>query len=205
MERLLDCPPVFFRHQYRVGPLPRDQDRLARSRYLIQQPVQPPSRPAHRHRFHNLIVRQPVRHVNLNLRGTRERHPEKLDEKVAYSGRWSLRVDLEGKQNPAFGRVAQRAVVREGAYRLRGFVKTDEITTNRGLALRIFDAESPGRLNLRTEEVAGTNEWKVLEKTFQVPSGTRLVEVQLNREESLKFDSKIRGTLWLDDVALERR
>jgi hypothetical protein len=95
-------------------------------------------------------------------------------------------------------------VVREGDYRLRGFVKTDEITTNRGLALRVFDAESPGRLDVRTEEVAGTNEWRLLEKTFQVPRDTRLVEVQLSREGSLKFDSKIRGTLWLDDVTLER-
>jgi len=57
---------------------------------------------------------------------------------------------------------------------------------------------------VRTEELTGTNEWRLLEKTFAAGRGTRLIEVQLSREPSLKFDNKIRGTLWLDGVTLER-
>lgn len=70
--------------------------------------------------------------------------------------------------------------------------------------MRVFDVESPGRLDARAEEVTGSNEWRLLEKTFVVGRGTRLVEVQLSREPSLKFDNKIRGRLWLDSVTLER-
>jgi hypothetical protein len=43
-----------------------------------------------------------------------------------------------------------------------------------------------------------------LELTFTAGQGTQLIEVQLSREPSLKFDNKIRGTLWLDGVTLER-
>jgi hypothetical protein len=35
-----------------------------------------------------------------------------------------------------------------------------------------------------------------------IPERTRLVEVRLVREASLKFDSKIRGTAWIDEVRL---
>ena len=32
--------------------------------------------------------------------------------------------------------------------------------------MRVFDAESPGRLDVRTEELTETNDWALLEKTF---------------------------------------
>ncbi len=101
-------------------------------------------------------------------------------------------------------RVAQRTVIREGTYRLRAYAKTEGLSTDRGLSVRVFDVESPGRLDARTEELTGTQEWRLLEKTFRAGRGTRLIEVQLSREPSLKFDDKIRGTLWMDGVTLER-
>jgi hypothetical protein len=113
-------------------------------------------------------------------------------------------VELGGKENLSYGGVAQRTVVRAGRYRLRAYAKTEELSTDRGLAVRVFDVESPGRLDVRTEELKGTNEWKQVELTFTAGQGTQLIEVQLSREPSLKFDNKIRGTLWLDGATLER-
>ncbi len=127
-----------------------------------------------------------------------------MDGSVLHSGRRSLRVELEGKENLSYGGVAQRTVVREGTYRVRAYAKTEGLSTDRGLAVRVYDVESPGRLDVRTEELTGTNEWRLLEKTFTAGRGTQLIEVQLSREPSLKFDNKIRGTLWLDGVTLER-
>jgi hypothetical protein len=127
-----------------------------------------------------------------------------MDGSVLHSGRRSLRVELGGNENLTYGGVAQRTVVREGTYRLRAYAKTEGLSTDRGLALRVFDVESPGRLDVRTEELTGTNEWRLLERTFRAGRGTQLIEVQLSREPSLKFDNKIRGTIWLDAVTLER-
>jgi hypothetical protein len=127
-----------------------------------------------------------------------------LDGSVSHAGRRSLRVELGGKANLSYGGVAQRTVVRAGTYRLRAYAKTEGLSTDRGLALRVFDVDSPGRLDVRTEELTGTSEWKPLELTFTAGQGIQLIEVQLSREPSLKFDNKIRGTLWLDGVRLER-
>ncbi len=75
-----------------------------------------------------------------------------LDQSVVHSGRRSLGVELEGKENLSYGSVAQGTVVREGAYRLSGYIRTEGLTTDRGMAFRVFDVESPGRLDARTEE-----------------------------------------------------
>ena len=39
---------------------------------------------------------------------------------------------------------------------------------------------------------------------FDAPRGGALVRVLLARKPSLKFDSKIAGTVWIDDVSLIR-
>jgi hypothetical protein len=127
-----------------------------------------------------------------------------LDGSAAHSGSRSLRVEFQGKENLSYGGLSQTTVIRDGTYRFRAYARTEGLSTDRGVMLRVFDVESPGRLDVRTEELTGTNGWKLLEKTFTAGQGTKLIAVQLVREPTLKFDNKFRGTLWLDDVTLER-
>ena len=126
----------------------------------------------------------------------------KRDSTVARQGGWSLRIHFDGKENVAYSDIAERVVVSPGAYRFEAWIRTEEITTDQGIGWRIFDAESPSRLNLDFENRVGTAEWTKLEKTFVVPSETRLLEVQVVRRRSLKFDNKISGTAWIDAVSL---
>jgi hypothetical protein len=112
-------------------------------------------------------------------------------------------VDFLGQSNVAFDHVSQLAVVEPGLYRFRAYVKTEEITTDQGVRFRIADAVSPGRLEVITEGFTLTRDWTEVEQTVRVPAGTGLVTVQVVRQASMKFDNKIRGTAWVDDVALE--
>ena len=126
----------------------------------------------------------------------------KRDSTVARQGGWSLRTHFDGKENVAYSDIAERVVVSPGAYRFEAWVRTEEIATDQGIGWRIFDAESTSRLNLDFENRVGTAEWTKLEKNFVVPSQTRLLEVQVVRRRSLKFDNKISGTAWIDAVSL---
>jgi hypothetical protein len=83
-------------------------------------------------------------------------------------------------------------------------VRAEQITTDQGIGFRIVDAEEPGRLDVKTPRLSGTHDWTSIETRFIVPQQTRLVEVQVIREPSLKFDNKISGTAWVDDVRLTR-
>lgn len=126
------------------------------------------------------------------------------DESVAGAGRWSLRIRFEGRENLAYRHVSQRAFVRPGSYRFEARVRTEGITTDQGIGFRILDPEDPRRLDVTTERVTGTTEWRRLEKRLVAGNATGLVEIQVIREPSLKFDNKIRGTMWIDEVKLGR-
>jgi len=58
------------------------------------------------------------------------------------------------------------------------------------------------RLNFTTESMPGTNDWKRIEQAFQVLPGTELVKMCLVRKPPLRFDTLIRGTVWVDDVRI---
>ncbi len=125
----------------------------------------------------------------------RERHPDG-------DAAWSLRLDFDGQANLNYSHVRQQAVVRPGRHRFRARVRPNHLTTDQGIGFRIFDPNNWRRLDVRTAHVSGTSGWTRVEKHFTIPPGTELVEVWIVRWPSLKFDNKIGGTVWIDDVSL---
>ena len=87
-------------------------------------------------------------------------------------------------------------------YRFRGWVRCENVTTDQGVGFRIEDAESGARLHLEFGNLLGTAGWQPVEQAFVTPAQTRLLRVQVVRRPSWKFDSKIGGTVWLDDLEL---
>jgi hypothetical protein len=126
------------------------------------------------------------------------------DSGAAASGKWSLGVRFEGKENVSYRHVSQMAVVEPGMYRFRALMQTEAVTTDEGVGFRIVDAEDPQRLDVSTERLAGTRRWREVEQAFRVPERTRLLEIEISRKPSLRFDNKISGTVWVDAAVLER-
>ncbi len=121
------------------------------------------------------------------------------DSSLAFQGRWSLRIQFAGDQNVAYAHVSQAVYLPPGAYRLAAMVRTEALTTNQGILLRV----SGDRLDARTSHLIGTNDWTPLETVFSVPPSIDLVTVQVFRQPSLKFDNKIAGTAWIDAVTIQ--
>jgi tetratricopeptide (TPR) repeat protein len=122
------------------------------------------------------------------------------DASVAHTGAYSLRIRFAGKTNVNYGNTFETAFVIPGTYRFEAFVRTERITTDEGIGFHIY-AEGPG-LDIKTEKLVGTNDWKKVERVITVPTGVRLLQVRVIREPSLKFDSLIAGTAWIDSVRL---
>lgn len=124
------------------------------------------------------------------------------DAHAAHSGANSLRLEFDGSSNLAYRHTAQRVVAPPGRYRFRAFVRTERLTTDRGIRFRIFDAASPARLEAATEQAGGTRGWTELSARLTVAAPTRLLAIELTREPSLQFDNRFSGTVWIDDVEL---
>jgi hypothetical protein len=126
------------------------------------------------------------------------------DDSVFHSGKWSLRVEFNGAENVTYSNLSQLAWVGPGRYRLRAWIRTDKITTNEGIRMEVNDAEIAGRFAMQTDSISGTSDWQVIEETFTVPSQTALLSVRLVRLPSRKFDNKVSGSVWIDDMILTR-
>ena len=124
------------------------------------------------------------------------------DVQTVHSGAHSLRIRFEGKENVNYSHVSQTAFVKPGRYYFEAYVRTEQLTTDEGIGFHIFDPATSSRLDVRTARLTGTNDWRKIEQIFDVPPQTRLIQIQVVRQPSLKFDNDISGTVWIDTVKL---
>ena len=127
------------------------------------------------------------------------------DSEVFFEGGWAFRITFDGTTNLSYDHVAQVVVVRPGRHRLTARVRTQDITTDQGVKLRVVDTKRRAALDVSTKAVRGTTDWATLETEFTVPRETRLLRISVSRRKSRKLDNKIAGTVWLDDVSLVRK
>lgn len=115
----------------------------------------------------------------------------------------SLRISYGGEENIAFHHLYQIVpVVPLQSYRLSYEWKSKWITTDQGPFVEIYGYDQKG-LYQKGAMILGTNSWQTKTIEFAVPVECHAVVVRLRRLKSRRFDSKIAGTLWLDDFKLE--
>ncbi|MFZ0242884.1 MAG: hypothetical protein WAL90_14670 [Desulfobacterales bacterium] len=122
----------------------------------------------------------------------------------ARQGRYALQIDFSGRENISFYHLYQIFTIDPHAgYRLTYAWKSRGLTTDQGPFLEIYgfdreDYDETGPM------MTGTHDWRSETIAFEPPEGCRAVVVRLRRQPSNRFDSKIGGTLWLDDFRLEK-
>ena len=126
------------------------------------------------------------------------------DTSTYHSPSRALLVQFPGKQNLQYQHVYQYVKVSPGqSYRLQAFMKTENITTDSGPRLEVYDAYNAAALNKLTDDLTGTSDgWTSLLLDFATGPKTELIVVRLVRLPSKKFDNLISGKVWLDDVQL---
>ena len=116
------------------------------------------------------------------------------DSAVAHGGRRSLKIAFDAADNLDFHHVWQPVWLGPGRYRLTAWIRTENLSTDQGIGLRIDGAA--------TEAFTGTHDWTQVTTDFTVAGKPALEKLEIVRHPSLKFDSKPRGTVWVDDVEL---
>ena len=127
-----------------------------------------------------------------------------LDTSTYHSPSHALLVQFPGKQNLQYQHVYQYVKVSPGqSYRLQALMKTEDITTDSGPRLEVYDAYNAAALDKSTDDLTGTSDgWTSLLLDFATGPKTELIVVRLVRLPSKKFDNLISGKVWLDDVRL---
>ena len=125
------------------------------------------------------------------------------DDDVAHSGRWAVRITFDGSSNPDFRNLWQVCPVEpDRHYHFAAYVRVEGISTDSGVRFAIHDTLRPAALQILTPDLVGTHPWSLLEADLVTGPETHLLTIALRRLPSWKFDNKLRGTVWVDDVSL---
>lgn len=166
-------------------------------------------KPIYQETSRNLIVNGDFEEHPLNMGfdwriGSFEDAEAELDETTYHSPSHALLIQFSGKQNLDYRQIYQFVRVQAGRpYRLRGLMKTEEITTDSGPRLEVRDAYDPGALEKFSDHVTGTTTgWTTLTLDFNSGPKTELIIVGIARLPSHKLNNKIAGKVWVDDLSL---
>jgi len=126
-----------------------------------------------------------------------------IDTGVAHSGARSLRIDFNGSVNQDFSQLVQWVAVEpQRRFRFAAYLRTEGISTDSGARFLIFDPHHPTVPQTLTRDLTGTHPWSLVDAELTTGPETRLLAVVLRRVPSRKFDNKLQGTVWVDDVSL---
>ena len=121
---------------------------------------------------------------------------------VSYTRGDGLDVRFLGDVNVADAGVRQRVVVSPGVYRFTAEWSAENLTTDQGVYFEIADAEDSSRLHRESPLVEGTMARASVAVYIPVTEATRVLQVQLRRRPSLRFDNKMAGVLHIHRVEL---
>jgi tetratricopeptide (TPR) repeat protein len=125
------------------------------------------------------------------------------DSDVVHVGGRALRITFDGSANLDFQNLWQFSPVEpRHRYHFAAYLRLDGISTDSGIRFAIHDAFHPAALQILSPDLVGSHPWSVVEADFVTGPETHLLTIALRRVPSWRFDNKIRGTVWVDDVSL---
>jgi hypothetical protein len=126
-----------------------------------------------------------------------------LDTKEKHSGNRSLRLTFNGLSNVNFNDVCQYVPLQPAtAYLFSAWVMTRSLSTDQGVRFGLQSMGDSSKSIAWTEDVEGTQPWTKVELSWNSASDVHELHLCVSRPPSAKFDSKIRGSAWIDDVVL---
>ncbi|MCB2148587.1 MAG: hypothetical protein KQI81_19065 [Deltaproteobacteria bacterium] len=125
-------------------------------------------------------------------------------ETEAVEGNYALKITFNGHKNISFQHLHQIfEVTPQEKYRLTYAWKSNWITTDEGPFVEVVGYDQQG-LYRAGPMITGTQGWQEESIEFEVPADCHAAVVRLRRRTSMRFDAKIRGTVWLDNFRLVR-
>lgn len=117
----------------------------------------------------------------------------------------AARLIFYGQANLAFHHLYQIVPVTPGTpCRLRWWWRGQALTTDQGPFMEVYGYDCKG-FRVSGPMLTGDRDWHEASLEFTPPADCQAVVVRLRRNKSKRFDSKIAGTLWLDDFEIALR
>jgi tetratricopeptide (TPR) repeat protein len=119
-----------------------------------------------------------------------------------HSGKRALRLTFDGEQNPGLQIVYQNVTVQPNTrYHFEAYIRTSGVTTESGI--HFFIAFAGTTLpSIILENFIGDHPWEKQSADFTTAPDEHLLVVQLFRAKSVRFNSNLAGSAWVDDISI---
>jgi hypothetical protein len=126
-----------------------------------------------------------------------------MDTQERHSGNRSLRLTFDGKSIVSSTDICHYVPVQPStSYRFSAWVKTRAVTTDQGVRFQLRSLETKDASVAVTPDVHGSEPWTRVEIPWSSGNDVQELQVCLIRLLSDQIENKIKGTTWVDDVAL---
>jgi tetratricopeptide (TPR) repeat protein len=126
-----------------------------------------------------------------------------IDAQEAHSGNHSLRLTFDGKSIVSSMDICHFVPVTPStSYRFSAWMKTRAVTTDQGVRFLLRSLGTHGSSEVLTPNVHGSEPWTRIEIPWSSGNDVQELQVCLIRLLSDQLENKIKGTTWVDDVAL---
>jgi hypothetical protein len=114
----------------------------------------------------------------------------------------AMRFHFLGTTNLRYDHCWQYVPIQPGThYELRFVWKSERLSTDQGVYMDVRGAGCDA-LSVQSPAITGNRDWSEETLVFLAPEGCRMARIGMKRDESLKFDNKIAGDVWLDAVEM---
>jgi tetratricopeptide (TPR) repeat protein len=126
-----------------------------------------------------------------------------IDSREIHSGSHSLRLTFDGKSIVTSTDICHYVPVQPlTSYSFSAWVKTRAVTTDQGIRFQLRSLGTQDISVAVTPELHGSEPWTHIEIPWSSGKDVQEVQVCLVRLLSDQLENKIKGTTWVDDVAL---
>ncbi len=126
-----------------------------------------------------------------------------IDAQEKHTGNHSLRLTFDGKSIVSSTDICHYVPVQPlTSYRFSAWVKTRAVTTDQGVRFQLRSLGTQDASVAVTPDVHGSEPWTGIEVPWSSGNGVQELQICLVRLLSDQIENKIKGTTWVDDVAL---
>ena len=126
-----------------------------------------------------------------------------IDAQEKHTGNHSLRLTFDGKSIVSSTEICHYVPVQPlTSYRFSAWVKTRAVTTDQGVRFQLRSLGTEDTSVAVTPDVHDSETWTRIELPWSSENGVQEAQICLVRLLSDQLENKIKGTTWVDDVAL---
>jgi tetratricopeptide (TPR) repeat protein len=126
-----------------------------------------------------------------------------IDAEEKHTGNHSLRLTFDGKSIVSSTEICHYVPVQPlTSYRFSAWVKTRAVTTDQGVRFQLRSLGTEDTSVAVTPDVHGSEPWTLIELPWSSGNDVQELQICLVRLLSDQLENKIKGTTWVDDVAL---